>query len=414
MEADKSQNRSFGNFQDVDEINLLDYLLVLVRHKKRIFVTGATAFVLGCVITLLMPNVYTATARIMPPPDQDSTLSSLLGGMGGLASLAGVSLGQNSGDLYVGMLQSRTVSDALIDRFELMKVYDEDYRVKAYDKLADHVSISVDKDSGIISVGVEDEDPQRAAAMANEYVADLQRLNLKLSMSSAGKERAFLENRLKLVKRDLAQAEDRLKDFKEKHQAISIDDQATAIIDAIAQLKAQLSSQEVQLGVLRSYQTERNPEVGTLKEGIAQLKDQIRRLEQSPAGKKVSGDIFIPTSEVPDLGIQYARLMRDFKVQETLFELLTKQYEISKINEARNTSTIQVLDHATVPDKKSKPKRALIVLLITFSAGFLAVISAFVGDYLTKMPEEDRDRWAEIKREARFEFRRRKKGKNGN
>ena len=106
--------------------------------------------------------------------------------------------------------------------------------------------------------------------------------------------------------------------------------------------------------------------------------------------------------------------MRDFKVQETLFELLTKQYEISKINEARNTSTIQVLDHATVPDKKSKPKRALIVFLITFSAGFLAVISAFVGDYLTKMPEEDRDRWAEIKREARFEFRRRKKGKNGN
>ena len=217
------------------------------------------------------------------------------------------------------MLQSRTVSDVLIDRFELMKVYDEDYRVKAYDKLADHVSISVDKDSGIISVGVEDEDPQRAAAMANEYVADLQRLNLKLSMSSAGKERAFLENRLKLVKRDLAQAEDRLKDFKEKHQAISIDDQATAIIDAIAQLKAQLSSQEVQLGVLRSYQTRMQSRGRNLEEGIAQLKDQIRRLEQSPAGKKVSGDIFIPTSEVPDLGIQYARLMWDFKVQQTLF-----------------------------------------------------------------------------------------------
>lgn len=324
-----------------DEISILDYLLVLARHKKMIVLTCVEAFVLSCVISLLLPNVYTSTARILPPRDQNSSFPAMLGSMTGLASLAGLSVGSTSGDLYVGMLKSRTISDAIIDRFDLMKVYDEEYRVKTYDDLAKYTNISLDKDSGIISISVDDKDPKRAADMANAFVVDLKKINLQLNLNSAGRERVFLEARLKKVKHDLGQAEDRLKDFKKKHQVLSIDDQATAVISAIAQLKGQLSSQEVQLGVLRSYQTEQNPEVLKLQDGIVQLKAQIQKLEQSPAGKKISRDIFIPTSEVPDLGVQYARLLRDFKVQETLYELLTKQYEMAKINEARDTSTIR-------------------------------------------------------------------------
>ncbi len=138
------------------------------------------------------------------------------------------------------------------------------------------------------------------------------------------------------------------------------------------------------------------------REGIAQLKGQLRKLEETPAGKKVSDDIFIATSAVPELGVQYARLMRDFKIQETLFELLTKQYEVAKITEARNTSTLQVLDEGVPADKKSKPKRSLIILLAVFVAGFFAVLAAFVREYFSRMPAEDRQRWEEIKMAMRL------------
>lgn len=409
---DKSPNEEENNRPapaEDDEINLLDYLVVLVRHKKMILWTCGVTFVLACVVTLLMPNVYTSTAEIMPPQEQSGGLSSMLGSMGSLASLAGVSLGSSSGDLYVGMLQSRTVADAVIDRFHLMDEYEQDYRVKTYDKLADNVNIASDKDSGIISVSVDDEDPKQAAEMANFYVSELKKLNVKLNVSSAVREKTFLQNRLAKVKKDLAQAEDRLKDFKEKNQAVSIDDQTTAIIDNISQLKAQLAAEEVQFGVLRSYQTERNPEALKVKENIAQLKIQLSDLEKTPAGKKVAGDIFIPTSEVPDLGVQYARLLRDVKVQEAVYQMLVQQYEAAKINEARDTSTIQVLAEARAPDYKSKPKRALIVLLATFVMGFFAMLWAFIREYLEKMPEEDKERLNEIKQAVRFSFRKRKK-----
>ena len=383
-----------------DEINLLDYLLVLVRHKKMILWTCATTFVLACGITLLMPNIFTSTARILPPQENKSGVSALLGGVSDLAALAGVSLGSSSADLYVGMLNSRSVSDAIIDRFDLMNVYDQEYRVKAYGKLADHASISLDKDQGIISVSVEDEKPQRAADMANAYVDELKKLNVQLNLNNAGRDRQFLESRLKVVKADLKNAEEALKTFQEKNKAIRIEDQATAIIEAISKLKGEIASKEVELGVHLSYQTEQNPEVKALREGIAQLKSQLKKLEESPTGQKVSDDIFIATSEVPDLGIRYARLMREFKVQETIFELLTKQYEVAKINEARNTSSIQVLDKAVPADRKSKPKRSVIVLLATFVAGFLAILAAFVREYATRMSEEDRQRWEEIKKMA--------------
>ncbi len=389
-----------------DEINLLDYLLVLARNWRMIALVCIATFILSCGATLLMPNIYTSTARILPPTESKGGLSSMLGGMSDLAALAGVSVGGSSGELYVGMLKSRTVSDAIIDEFNLMEVYEQEYRVKTHAALDEHVTISLGKDDGIVSISVEDEDPERAASIANTYVEELKKLNVSLNLSSAGRERLFLENRLKMVKADLLAAEENLKDFQEKNRAISIDDQATAIIEAISQLKGELASREVELGVLLSYQTEQNPQVKSLREGVAQLKEQIRKLERSPAGKKITDDIFIATSDVPELGIQYARVLRDFKVQETLFELLTKQYEIAKINEAKDTSTIQVLDEGAVPDRKSKPKRSLIVLLATFVVGFMAVLFAFVREYSQKMPDEDRGRWEEIKSAMRL----RKKG----
>lgn len=405
MENDQDKDLARGlqgeGFDD-DEINLLDLLLVLARNWKMLVGTCAATFILACLYTLTLPNIFTATARILPPHQEKGGLGGMLGGMGDLAALAGVNVGGSSGDLYVGMLKSRTIADAVIDQFDLMMVYDKNYRSEMYTQLNGLVRVSLGKADGIITLSVDDEDPQRAAALANAFVEELKKLNVRLNLSTAGRERQFLEERLAVVGRDLAQAEDNLKRFQEEHKAIKLDEQAKSLIEAISRLKGELASKEVELGVLRSYQTEQNPQVRALRESISQIREQIRRLEQSPGGQQVTEDIFFVTSEVPELGLQFARLMRDYKVQETLFELLTKQYEVAKISEAKNTSTLQVLDDAFAPDRKSKPKRALMVLVATFAAGFLAMLVAFVREFGRNMNDEDRQRWEQIKASLRL------------
>jgi uncharacterized protein involved in exopolysaccharide biosynthesis len=397
---DEEVRRSAAQVAD-DEINLLEYLLVLVKNKRMILTSSAVAFVLACILSLLMPNIYSATARILPPQEKTGGLGTMLGGASDLAALAGISIDNSSGELYVGMLQSRSIADALIDRFKLMEVYDQDYRVKTYEALSEHATISLGKDDGIISVTVEDEEPVRAAAMANAYVEEFKKLNLNLNLSKSGRERLFLENRLELVKVDLKNAEERLTEFQKSNKTIRIDDQATVIIEAIALLKGEQASKEVELGVLKSSQTEQNPQVKALRESIVQIKAQIDKLAKSSKSGTIE-DIFIATADVPELGIQYGRLLRDLKIQEALFELLTKQYEMAKISEAKDTSSIQVLDDALVPDKKAKPKRSLIVLAITFVVGFFSLLWAFIREYGQRMPEEDRQLWTEIKHRARF------------
>lgn len=379
------------------DVNLLEYLLVLVRAKRLIGGLTLAGFLLSCLVVLLLPAVYTATARILPPEGQ-SGLPSRLSEYSGLAALAGIPLeGGNSADLYVGMLASRTLADGIIDKFELQKVYGLNSRTLVRERLAEQVDISAGRDDHIIAIRVEDRDPRRAADMANAFVAELKDLNVKINLSRAGRERQFLEERLQTVKADLQKAEDALGRFQEQNKTIQLDDQARSIIEAIARLKGELASKEVELGMLRSYQTEQNPQVQLLRENIAKLKEQVSKLEQTPAGQSSDGDIFIPTSKVPDLSIRYARLMRNFKVQETLYEVLTKQYEVARVSEARNSSPIQVLDHAVPPDRKSKPRRVLIVLLGTFASAFAAILLAFVRHRLGHLSGEDRERWRTLR-----------------
>lgn len=387
---------------DDDEINLLDLLLVVLKYKKMILITCVATFIVMCGITLLMPNRYTSTARILPPQENQSSLSSAFSGMSGLAGLAGISVGGSSGELYVSMLESRTISDAIIDHFDFIEKYKLKNRASAYDLLNKQVNISLGNNDGIISIKVEDKDPKLAAVIANKYVDELKKMNIRLNLSTAGRERVFLENRLIAVKSDLLIAEENLKSFQEANKAIRIDAQAAAIIDAIAALKAEIANKEVQLGVLLSYQTEQNPQVKELKEAITQLKSQLSKLEESPENGQTSTGIFIATSEVPELGVQYARLLREFKIQETLFELITEQYELAKINEARDTSTIQVIDDAVMPDRKSKPKRSFIVILTTLLLFFLAIFVAFLLEFIERLKREAPDRWKSFRNHLTF------------
>ncbi|OEU61252.1 MAG: hypothetical protein BA870_05500 [Desulfuromonadales bacterium C00003094] len=377
MNHDKTQNCNPSDYvPEEDEINLLDLLLVLAKHKKMIIGTCLVTFVLTIGVTLLLPNIYSATAQILPP--------------------------ENESPFYVSMLKSRTIADAIIEKFDLSEVYRKKSQNQTYMSLDGHVSFSVGKKDGILQIEVEDKDPKRVAEMANAYVEELSKLSDKDHLNAVAALRQFLEVRLEVVKEGLAQTEQKLQAFQEKNKTIRIDDQTKATIEAIARLKGELASKEIELGVAMPAQEQQTAQDAVLREGFEQLKAQISALEQPPVGGKIPGDVTLVTSIGPGLGLQYAGLLRSFRMQVTLFELLSRQYEVARIEEVKNPQRIQVLQTAYPPATKSRPKRSLIVLLATFCSGFLAIFAAFFREYITSMSNEDRETWQQIKAYLRF------------
>lgn len=358
-----------------DEINLLDLLIVLAKYKRLVLGLPFAAAVLAAVISLLMPNIYTATARILPPQQSQSTAAAMLGQLGALAGVAGSSLGiKNPNDLYVGMLKSRTVADALIDRFKLMERYEKETRVETRKALGTHSAISAGKD-GIIAIEVDDEDPKFAAELANAYVDQLHRLNQSLAVTEAAQRRLFFERQLQQTKDRLAQAEIELNKVQQATGVVQLDAQGKATIEAVAALRARIAVKEVELGAVRTFATEQNPDYQRLAQELAGLRAQLARFER---GDETSA---LPSAgKLTEAGLDYVRKLREVKYQETVFELLARQFEAAKLDEARNASLIQVLDKAVPPDRKSKPKRSLIVLLAVLAAGFVAVIVAFMRE----------------------------------
>jgi len=380
--------------EEKDSIDLLDYLQVIAKHSKMIIMVTGAAFIISIIVSLLLPKIYSSTARIIPPQQDQGMVAALLGQAGGLANLAGGMLGSGTtGDLYVGMLKSEAVKDVIIDKFKLMNVYDEDYRLDTYETLDKATTIELGKKDGIISITVEDKDPVRAANMANAFADELSRLSVDLNITGAGQNRKFLEQRLVKAKSDLAKAEDKLKAYQSKNKAVNIGEQAKATIEGVAQLRAQLAIQEIQLASLRSYLTDENDEIKTVKSSIANLKSQIASLEGVSKGSSIPS-----VGSVPALGQEYMRLMRELKIQETIIEFVTNQYEMAKFNEAKDVSGVQVLQKARVPDKKLKPKRALLVLMATFVVFFFSILYAFFREYLFEMPKDDRERWRDLRK----------------
>jgi uncharacterized protein involved in exopolysaccharide biosynthesis len=377
--------------EDGDEINLLDLLMVIVKRKTMIFRVTMAAAVLTAVYSLTLPNIYTAKALIYPSQEDTGLASAMLAQLGGLASLAGGSFGGNTlADLYITMLKSDAIKDPIIDRLGLMKRFEAEYRADAYRRLNANANVSAGKKDGVITISVSDRDPRWAAALADAYVRELGNLTIRLNVSGAGQNRKFLEIRLGEAKADLVRAEDALKVFQTKNKALDVPEQARATIGGVAQLRAQLALQEVQLATLQRQFTDSSQEVKNAKTSIANMKAQIDQLEGQGGGS-------IPSiGSVPNLGQEYIRLMREFKVQETIVELLTKQYELAKINETKDVSPFQVIQSPKVPERKSKPKRSLMVILATFTAFFLSVFYAYMRDYADKMPDEDKGRWRQI------------------
>lgn len=367
--------------RDDDEISLLEVLVVLVRHKRLVFGFPLACAVVAAAVSFVMPNVYTGTARILPPQQSGSPMAAaVLGNITGLnvGSSVGQALGlKNPSDLYVGMLQSRTIADALIQRFDLQKLYDKDTLVDTRKKLADYSSISAGKD-GIITIEVEDEDAKRAADMANAYVDQLDKLTQTVAVTSAGQQRIFLERQLRQAKDQLSDAEVAMRTTQEKTGLISLTEQGKATIESVAYLRAQIAAQQVQLAAMRAGMTESNPDYVRAQQALAGLRAELGKLEKG--NPRDSNGVIPSAGKIPEAGLEYIRKLRDVQYYQTLFELIAKQYEIARSEEAAESGVVQALDRAVVPDKRSKPHRLLIVLITGILAGMVGVLAALISE----------------------------------
>jgi len=389
--------------QQEDEINLFDYLIVLLKRKRLIIGITLGAAIITAIISLIMPPIYRAETKILPPQQGSSMATQFLSQLGSAAGLVGGAVGiKTPNDLYIGLLKSRLVLDGVIDRFKLMELYKTKSRENARRGLADTLKARDDKKSGIITIGVEDKDPKRAADMANAFVEELKNMNKGLAVTEAGQRRLFFEEQLKDTKEALIKAEDSMEGFQERTGAIKIDEQAKAVIEGIANLRAQIAAKEVGLKVMRTYATPQNPDIQRAEEELRGMREQLGRLETRSGGH--NPDPLMPTGRIPGVGTEYIRKLREFKYQEALYEILLKQYEAARLDEARDAAIIQVIEKAIPPEKRVKPKRKQMVMIATFSGLFFSVFAAFFMEYIEKLKSnpEDKVRLEAIKKNANF------------
>jgi capsule polysaccharide export protein KpsE/RkpR len=356
--------------------------------SQRVFLCRFVA--LGLIASLLMAfslsNRYTSTTRLMPP-DNDSgaglaTVAAALSGASGIGAMATSLLGEKSNsDIFVGVLSSRTTHDELIQEFDLKKVYGVRRIEDARQELANRTSISIDRKSQIITIEVIDKDPHRAAAIAAAYVGELNRLVTSLSTSSARRERIFLEGRLRDVRADLETAEKNFSQFASKNTAIDITEQGKAMVGAAATLEGELIGSRSELEGLKQIYSDNNVRVRSLTARVAELQSQMEKLVGKGDVDAAPGQDYMYPSirRLPLLGVSYADLFRQTKVQEAVFETLTKEYELAKVQEAKEIPTVKVLDPADVPEKKSYPPRALIVFFGVLLSACAALAAIFVS-----------------------------------
>jgi uncharacterized protein involved in exopolysaccharide biosynthesis len=354
-----------------DEISLLEMLQVLWENKWLLIGSTLGAGVLAAGVTLLMPNHYTATARILPPQQSSSSAAALLGQLGGLAAAAGGSIGgiRNPNDLYVGMLKSRTVADRLIERFDLKAHYDQESQNLTQQKLASATKISAGKD-GLISVSVEVKDPKLAADLSNAYVEELIRLTGLLAVTEASQRRLFFERQLAKVRDNLAVAETDAREALSKGGLALVEGQGRSLIEASARLRAQITVKEVQIGAMRGFAADTNPDLQLMQRELGALRFELAKVEGA------SG----PGSAAQSLPVasENTRKLRELRYLEMLQELLVRQTEAARLDEARDLSLVQILDSADPPDRKSAPKRAVIVMLSAMLVLFFVSIGAIV------------------------------------
>ena len=355
------------------EISLIDVLTQLAYRKWLIAEVTGIAVLAGVALALVQPVRYTATTKILPPQQTQSAASMMIGqltgaGGGSLAAMAGGGLGlKNPNDIYVGLLNSRPVADAIIQKFDLAKVYHAKDMTKAREKLADYTEVTSEK-NGFIAVSVTDKDKKRVAEMANAYTDQLRILTQTLAVTEASQRRLFYEEQLKQAKGALVAAELAFQQVQQQKGLVQLDAQAKAMIESLAALRAQVAAKQVEVQALRSYSTEQNPDVQLAERELTSLQAEEARLEQSNHSPGIAG---LGLGNVPAAGLEYLRAAHELQYQQALFDMLMKQYDAAKLDESKDAAIIQVVEPAIEPDHKSPQRRALIVLLFTI-VGFFA------------------------------------------
>jgi tyrosine-protein kinase Etk/Wzc len=360
------------------EVSLLDIVAVLLERKRFILRFVVIGAILAVVVSLLLPVRYEAKVVLLPPQQNSSVGSALLGQLGGmgslgsLASLAGGSLGlKNPADMYVALLTSRTVEDAMIQRFGLMQEYKQKRMSDTRKDLEKRTTAIAGAKDGLIRLTIEDGSSQKAAELANGYVEEFRRLSASLAITEAARRRLFFEQQLQDAKDKLSAAEEAMAKTQQSTGVLQIDSQARALIESAAVLRAQVVAKQVQIEGMRSFATDDNPNLVLAKQELAALQSQLERVAGS--NTDVGSDINLSKGRVTQSGMQYLRRFRDLKYQETVFELLAKEFEVAKLDEAREGSIVQVVDAAVPPDTKSSPHRTLIVLGSTILSFFVAL-----------------------------------------
>ena len=348
---------------DEDEISLLDLLQVVVDNLRLLVLGPLVVGLLALAISFTITPTFTATTKFMPPQQQASGAASLLQSLGSLGALAGAAGGlKNPADQYVAFLKSRSVEDALIERFKLTERYEKKFKDDTRKELDQLARASSGKD-GLITIEVDDKDPVFAAELANAHVEELGQLLKRLAVTEAQQRRVFFEKQLAAAKDNLTKAELALKSSGVSGDALKADPKAA--VEGMAKLKAGITAQEIKLASMRGYLSESAPDFKQAQTELSAMRAQVARAEgQQPTGAEGTSD--------------YVAKYRDYKYQETLFELFAKQYEIARVDESREGAVIQVVDVAIPPELKSKPKKGMIAAVATLASGFALLLFVFV------------------------------------
>ena len=368
-----------GRKSEDQEIGLIDIMIILAKSRRLLWALPLIMGVIATALAYSLPNVYTASTTLLPPQQSQSSASALLSQLGGAASAAAGMAGLKSpGDVYVGMLRSRRIADKLIEKYDLKETYGTDSQEQARNRLQANTTITAGKD-GLITIAVEDRKQMLVAPLANAYVAELLGLTKNLAVTESSQRRMFFEQQLKLSSDNLARAESLLKTAIDTRGVISVGAESEALVATMARVRAQVSAKEIQLNSMRAFVTAGHPDFLRVKEELASLRSELSRLTRGtgPSSGAAQGGA--------QGGLANIQLLRDVKYYQMLYELLAKQYEVARLDEAKEPSMIQVLDMAAVPERNVKPRRAFIVLGSMLAGLALAIIIAFAREAKRRM-----------------------------
>lgn len=397
--------RTEDSLQPESEISLLDVVAIVVERRRFVVRFVLISAVLAIIVAYLLPIRFEARILLLPPAQGSSVGSALLGQLGGnmgalgsLAALASGGILKNPADMYVALLTSRTVEDALIQRFGLMQEYHKKRMSEARKELERRTTALAGNRDGLIRLTIEDREPTRAAEIANGYVEEFRKLSATLAITEAARRRLFYQQQLQQSKSNLTAAEDAMTKTQRSTGVLEIESQARTLIESAAVLRAQVVAKQVEIESMRSFATDDNPNIILAKQELAGLQSQLEHVAGSQ--QDTGSDINLSKGRVTEAGMEYIRVFRELKYQEAVYELLAKEFEIAKLDEAQEGSIIQVVDSALPPDKRSSPHRTIIVVGVTILAFFVALFWLVILQRFARASElpENRRRLRAIKK----------------